>query len=210
MGKKDEGKPRGRMSSYAFFVQTCREEHKKKHPGESVVFAEFTKKCADKWKEMTPKEKRHFEEMAERDKARYDREMANYVPPKGVKSVKRKRTKDPNAPKRALSAFFFYCAEERPKLRASNPGMNVAEVAKELGKRWETLPERARFEEMATKDKERYEKDMAAYRNGTFSGAKKAKPAATSNKAPPKKDDDDDDDEEDDDDDDDDDEGDDD
>ena len=50
MGKKDEGKPRGRMSSYAFFVQTCREEHKKKHPGESVVFAEFTKKCAEKWK----------------------------------------------------------------------------------------------------------------------------------------------------------------
>lgn len=36
--------------------------------------------------------------------------------------------------------------------------MNVAEVAKELGKRWETLPERARFEEMATKDKERYER----------------------------------------------------
>lgn len=50
MGKKDDGKPRGRMSSYAFFVQTCREEHKKKHPGESVVFAEFTKKCAEKWK----------------------------------------------------------------------------------------------------------------------------------------------------------------
>ena len=28
MGKKD-GRPRGRMSSYAFFVHTCREEHKK-------------------------------------------------------------------------------------------------------------------------------------------------------------------------------------
>ena len=49
MGKKD-GKPRGKMSAYAFFVQTCREEHKKKHPGESVVFAEFSKKCAEKWK----------------------------------------------------------------------------------------------------------------------------------------------------------------
>lgn len=49
MPKKD-GKPRGRMSSYAFFVQCCREEHKKKHPGENVVFAEFTKKCAQKWK----------------------------------------------------------------------------------------------------------------------------------------------------------------
>ena len=52
--------------------------------------------------EMTPKEKRRFEEMAEKDKARYDREMASYVPPKGAKAPKRKRTKDPNAPKRAL------------------------------------------------------------------------------------------------------------
>ena len=50
MGKAATGKPKGRMSSYAFFVQTCREEHKKKHPGENVVFAEFTKKCAEKWK----------------------------------------------------------------------------------------------------------------------------------------------------------------
>ena len=51
MGKASkDGKPRGRMSAYAFFVQTCREEHKKKHPGESVVFAEFSKKCAEKWK----------------------------------------------------------------------------------------------------------------------------------------------------------------
>lgn len=47
---KDKDKPKGRMSSYAYFVQCCREEHKKKHPGENVVFAEFTKKCASKWK----------------------------------------------------------------------------------------------------------------------------------------------------------------
>lgn len=50
MGKKDADKPRGRMTAYAYFVQTCRDEHKKKHPGENVVFAEFSKKCAEKWK----------------------------------------------------------------------------------------------------------------------------------------------------------------
>ena len=38
------------MSAYAYFVQTCREEHKKKHPNENVVFAEFSKKCAERWK----------------------------------------------------------------------------------------------------------------------------------------------------------------
>jgi len=38
------------MTAYAFFVQTCREEHKKKHPDENVIFAEFSKKCAERWK----------------------------------------------------------------------------------------------------------------------------------------------------------------
>jgi len=49
MGKK-EGKPRGKMSAYAYFVQTCRDELKKKNPNETVVFAEFSKKCGEKWK----------------------------------------------------------------------------------------------------------------------------------------------------------------
>lgn len=49
-GKGTDAKPRGRMTAYAFFVQTCREEHKKKHPDENVIFAEFSKKCAERWK----------------------------------------------------------------------------------------------------------------------------------------------------------------
>jgi len=48
---------------------------------------------------MSAKEKHRFEEMAEKDKGRYDREMANFD---GGKGGKRKRPKDPNAPKRAL------------------------------------------------------------------------------------------------------------
>ena len=49
--KKETGKkPKGRMSGYTFFVQTCREEHRKKHPNETVNFSEFSKKCAERWK----------------------------------------------------------------------------------------------------------------------------------------------------------------
>lgn len=51
---KADSKPRGRMTAYAFFVQTCREEHKKKHPEENVIFAEFSRKCAERWK-VSPK-----------------------------------------------------------------------------------------------------------------------------------------------------------
>lgn len=50
------------------------------------------------WQSMSAKEKLKFEDMAKNDKVRYDREMKNYVPPKGAKGGKRK--KDPNAPKR--------------------------------------------------------------------------------------------------------------
>ena len=42
--------------------------------------------------------------MAEQDKIRYENDMMSYVPPIGgtQKVQKRKRTKDPNAPKRGL------------------------------------------------------------------------------------------------------------
>jgi len=59
---------------------------------------------------MSAKEKQRFEEMAEKDKGRYDREMASFDKSgggKGGKGGKRKRTKDPNAPKRALLVNLY-------------------------------------------------------------------------------------------------------
>ena len=49
---------------------------------------------------MGAKDKKRFEDMAERDKQRYEREMSTYTPPAGQKKGKKK--KDPNAPKRSL------------------------------------------------------------------------------------------------------------
>jgi len=165
--KENKGKkPKGRMSAYTFFVQTCREEHRKKHPNENVNFTEFSKKCAERWKQMTDKEKKRFADMAEKDKQRYDREMASYVPPAGEGGRKRKK-KDPNAPKRPLSAFFLFCHDERPAVKAIYPTYSVGEVAKELGDRWNkvTPDVKAKYEAKAQVDKGRYEKDMANYKN---------------------------------------------
>ncbi|KAI7793700.1 High-mobility group box 1 [Triplophysa rosa] len=154
---KDPTKPRGKMSSYAYFVQTCREEHKKKHPEATVNFSEFSKKCSERWKTMSANEKGKFEDMAKLDKARYEREMKNYIPPKGEK---KKRFKDPNAPKRPPSAFFIFCAEYRPKVKEETPGLSIGDVAKRLGEMWnKTLAEEKQpFEKKAAKLKEKYEK----------------------------------------------------
>ncbi|KAG7471236.1 hypothetical protein MATL_G00122330 [Megalops atlanticus] len=194
---KDPKKPRGKMSSYAYFVQTCREEHKKKHPDSTVNFSEFSKKCSERWKTMSAKEKGKFEELAKQDKIRYEREMKNYVPPKGEK---KKRAKDPNAPKRPPSAFFIFCADFRPKIKGENPGMSIGDVAKKLGEMWNSTSaaDKQPYEKKAAKLKEKYDKDIAAYRGkGKPDGAKKTAAAATKAKKKEEEDDDDDDDEDD-------------
>ena len=45
-----DGKPKGKLTAYTCFVQTCRDEHKKKNPSEPLVLADFSKKCGEKWK----------------------------------------------------------------------------------------------------------------------------------------------------------------
>ena len=88
MAKGDPKKPKGKMSAYAFIVQKCREEHKKKNPEVPVNFAKFFKKCSEMWKTMSSKEKSKFDEIAKADKVCYDREMKDYGPAKGGKKKK--------------------------------------------------------------------------------------------------------------------------
>jgi hypothetical protein len=109
---------------------------------------------------MSEKEKKRFQEMADRDKNRYESEMQDYVPPMGEKGRGKKRAKDPNAPKRSLSAFFWFCNDERARIKGLNPEYRVGDVAKELGKLWGAIdPEvKRKYEAMAERDKARYER----------------------------------------------------
>ncbi|XP_030649946.1 high mobility group protein B3b [Chanos chanos] len=191
MAKGDPAKPKGKMSAYAYFVKTCREEHNKKNPGIPVVFAEFSKKCSGRWKIMSPMEKMRFEEMAKRDKARYDQEMMHYMP---GKRGRKKKKKDPNAPRRPPSGFFLFCADHRPSIKAQNPNFGIGDVAKKLGEMWNNLSdsEKQPFLSKASKLKDKYRKDMAEYR-----GKGKGGMVAMASKAMNKPQDDEEDDEED-------------
>uniref|UniRef100_A0A8C5ZJU6 HMG box domain-containing protein n=1 Tax=Marmota marmota marmota TaxID=9994 RepID=A0A8C5ZJU6_MARMA len=164
MGKGDTKKLRGKMSSYAFFVQTSWEEHKKQHPDASVNFLELSKKYSERWKTMSAKEKGgKFEDMAKADKAHFEREMKTYIPPKGETKTK---FKDPNAPKRPPSAFFLFCSEYHPKIKGENPDLSIGDVAKKLGERWNNIAadDKQPYEKKAAKPKEKYKKNIAACR----------------------------------------------
>uniref|UniRef100_A0A3Q0KJU0 SWI/SNF-related chromatin binding protein n=1 Tax=Schistosoma mansoni TaxID=6183 RepID=A0A3Q0KJU0_SCHMA len=173
---KDKNRPKPPMTPYACFVQVIREEHRKKHPTENVIFSEFSKKCAEKWKLMNMEQRKCFEEMAKLDTERFNREMAHYIPPVGMKrGRRRRRIKDPSMPKRSWSAFFFFCDAFRSKIRSEHPDWKVSDIAKELGRRWEECSDKEKYERRAQNDKLRYEQDMEKYKAGLYVATKRAR-----------------------------------
>lgn len=73
-------------------MHTYWEEHKKQ-PSSLVNFARFSKKCLERRKTVSAKENSNFEHLAKSDKAGYDKEMKNYIPPNGDEKEKRKKKK---------------------------------------------------------------------------------------------------------------------
>jgi len=58
--------------------------------------------------------------------------------------------KDPNAPKRPLSAYFAWLGENRVKVKAENPSISHKEVTAKLGEMWNSLDDAVK---QAYKDK---------------------------------------------------------
>ena len=82
--------------------------------------------------------------------------------------LKIKAPKDPNKPKRAKSAFMFYCEKHRPKLiedQRKVGKVNIGDIAKILGKGWKKLKDSQRkpFDASALKDKDRYTNAIGEY-----------------------------------------------
>ncbi|ROW16260.1 hypothetical protein VPNG_01811 [Cytospora leucostoma] len=84
---------------------------------------------------------------------------------KGAGKDKRRVKKDPNAPKRGLSAYMFFANEQRQSVRDDNPDVTFGQVGKILGERWKALNEkqRAPYDAKAAADKKRYEDEKQAY-----------------------------------------------
>jgi len=95
-------------------------------------------------------------------KARHEREMKACIPPKG----RTKKFKDLTVPKRPPSAFFLFCSEYHPKIKGQHPGLPNGGVAKKLEEMWKNtaMDSKQPCEKKAAKLKEKYEKDIAAYR----------------------------------------------
>ena len=77
------------------------------------------------------------------------------------KEKKVKAKKDPNAPKKALSGYMFFMMDFRKSAAAKDK--KVTEIGKLGGEAWKALANKKKYEDLAAKDKVRYEKEMAKY-----------------------------------------------
>lgn len=85
--------------------------------------------------------------------------------PREPKKRTTRRKKDPNAPKRALSAYMFFANENRDIVRSENPDVTFGQVGRILGERWKALTpdEKTPYEAKAEADKKRYESEKELY-----------------------------------------------
>lgn len=76
---------------------------------------------------------------------------------KPVKEKKKKEKEEKTGPKRAKTAYLYFCEKHRPIVVKDMPDLAVPEIMKELAQRWKdaSAEERAEFEALAAEDKKR-------------------------------------------------------
>mmetsp|Transcript_15951 Transcript_15951/g.23675 ORF Transcript_15951/g.23675 Transcript_15951/m.23675 type:complete len:371 (-) Transcript_15951:171-1283(-) len=172
---RDPNAPKRNMSAYLLYQNCMRETFKNINPG--MTFGQLAKFTSHMYKSLSAEEKQRWEAHAAQDKARYEAEMASYVPPPGYDATGnlvedrrlnkkyQKKIKDPEQPKRARGSFVFFTFDERPNVMAEFPGIKFVEMGTILGERWRALSneDKQKYEDMAQEDKQRFNKEMEVY-----------------------------------------------
>eukprot|EP00668_Euglena_longa_P038193 GGOE01049181.1.p1 GENE.GGOE01049181.1~~GGOE01049181.1.p1 ORF type:complete len:247 (+),score=59.07 GGOE01049181.1:46-786(+) len=168
--KKDPNAPKRPLTAFFIFLSEKRETYLKENPTLKSKNTEVVKALSEVWKKVDHKP---FEEKAAADKKRYEAEMKNYTPPEGFDDDEpetkgkrgKKKEKDPNAPKRALSAYMLFSTSEGPKIRETVKADPKSAMAK-IAEAWKNVDQatKQKFEKLAVEDKKRYDKEVALYK----------------------------------------------
>jgi len=164
--KRNPEAPKRGKSPYIFFSME-RREAVKEQLGSDAKTTDIMKQVAHEWNALSDDQKLVYKEKAEADKLRYEEEVKNFdgqlrLPAKG----KNGKIKDPNAPKRGMSAFLLYSKDLRETVKNEYPNLKTSEISKVLGEKWKALDESEKqpWVDRAAIESERYNQEKAAYK----------------------------------------------
>lgn len=184
--RKDPRAPKRSKSAYIFFAIEIRESVKAEI-GPDARVGDIAKLTSRRWKSLTDQQRLRYENVAKADRDRYLEEKAAYTGPLLIpptedgrshrKMYKKRKTKDPAAPKRPLSAFLFFSQKTRPSLKKQKPGLRMAEMSQELGRRWREMTEveRLPYTKCEEESRERWLRESAKYKEKKSVQAKQKK-----------------------------------
>jgi hypothetical protein len=165
---RDPNQPKRPQSAYFLWMNENRPTIKAANPEASI--GELGKIMGKAWGALTDAEKEPYKEQQLALKEEYDEAMKNFVPTEGWEDAgpKKKKQKDPNMPKRPLSAYFIWMNDVRAAMKEKNPEASTGELGKLMGAAWNALSddEKAPFQEKQAELKAQYDIDMAAYNGG--------------------------------------------
>ena len=177
--KRDPAAPKRGCSAYIFYCKDARLEIKRVDP--EMKSTDITKEMGRRWKLLSEKDKKSYEKLAKADKTRFEDEMKEYTPSAewlaessvesdsdDGKKKKKSSTNKRKGPKRARSAYIFFCTDMRAQVKEDNNDMDAKEVTAELGRIWredvKEDPEKAeKYNKLAEDDKIRYNDDKDAW-----------------------------------------------
>ncbi|XP_032236023.2 FACT complex subunit SSRP1 isoform X2 [Nematostella vectensis] len=165
--------------------QDVREEFESE-PSSSEASGSDSEGESKKKKKEKPEKKRKAEKPPKSPKKKAKTASFVETGEKGKKGGKKK--KDPNAPKRAMSAYMLWLNDTRQEIKDKNPGISVTEVSKVAGEMWKNLTDKSKWEEKAAIEKQKYVQRMKEYnenkKNDEEESPKKKSPSKKASKAP--------------------------
>lgn len=171
----DENAPKAPLSTYMSWAKDNRAKIVKANSDAGVT--EITKILGQEWKGIKASEKKKYTDAYTKAKSKYDKLMNAYKLSGAYKEhiekleafklhqTRKPFKKDPNAPKRAASAYLLFTNAERENVMKKNKDVKITEVMKLLGAAWKELSaaKKATWEKKAVKAKETYAKDLEKY-----------------------------------------------
>ncbi|KAG7339140.1 HMG high mobility group box-containing protein [Nitzschia inconspicua] len=177
--KKAPNAPRRFKSSYMFFSTQKHKEIREKRikEGENakqLATTEVAKMVSQAWKELSEEERGKWEEIARKDKSRYEMEKSMYQGPWKV-PVSAKGEIDPTKPKRPMSAFLSYSNRKRMEVKEKYKNAKTADISRILAQMWKDAPpeEKKEFIDEEFRLRQDYKVAMAAWKERTSEEFKK-------------------------------------
>lgn len=84
-------------------------------------------------------------------------------------SVRVKKFKDKNAPKKPMNAYMIYCNEHRAEVKDSlGEKADFKSIVQKLSADWKSLDDKSKYEKLAEEDKERFAAEEEKYKETLY------------------------------------------